>query len=114
MQNWIAGLKRFGETLGAVIVIATVFSGIVHLTGGSLPPWFTNAAGQAVIQRLDKNDAVQQSIQIELLNADLDRAWTAWDKNHDQNSRDDIVRLTAEIHKIDPTVPLAAPPPPPP
>lgn len=103
-------LKKYGQLAAAVTAIVAVLSGAVVIVGGHLPPWATFADAQAIEKRLDKNDAVQASIQLELLNSSLDNAWKEYKQNHDDNARRDISRITREIRKLDPTEELPTPP----
>lgn len=106
----LEALKRYAEMAIAVTAIVALLDGAVVLVGGHLPPWETFADAQDVKDRLNKNDVVQASIQLELLNSSLDNAWKEYKQNHDDNAKNDIRRITREIRKLDPTEELPTPP----
>lgn len=100
-------LKRFGETAGYVAVIAGLFTGFCKFLDVNLPPWVSVADGQAILNRLNKSDVTQRSIQIEILSAQLDRAWDAYRANpKDDEAKANIWRLTRQLKELDPTIPL--------
>jgi len=104
-------LKRIGEVAATVMAIGGLLSGFVWIMGGSVPPWVTTAAGQSILQRLDHEDAFQNSIALEVLDEKLDHAWERHRAHiDDPGAVDDIRRLNREIKKIDPTETLAPPP----